>query len=160
MATMRYHFGGLSTRSVVILGLTLVVGLIHHSDHILRFDHSGWPFRASINPFTFSLLVYPIALFVLLGSARLFWARWFILLIGACFTLWAHFMIETPAMQYAVWARNHSLDPHQPDAHNLLGIQSPALGAAAVGLSMTLNVLVVAGVLSVLWDGIRRENNS
>ena len=110
------HFGGLSKRSVFILGAAMLIGLIHHADHVLRFDHSGWPFRASVNPFTFSLLAYPIALFALFGPARLFWVRWFVVLVGAGFTLWAHFMIETPTMQYAMWAHDHSLDPHQPDA--------------------------------------------
>jgi hypothetical protein len=100
---------------MIILGVTLVVGLIHHADHVLRFDHSGWPFRERVNRFTYSLLAYPIGLFALFGSRRLFWARWLVLLIGAGFTLWAHFMIETPAMQYAVWAHNRSLDLHQPD---------------------------------------------
>ena len=69
------RLGGLTKRSAVILGAAMIVGLIHHADHVLRFDHSGWPFRASVNPFTFSLLAYPIALFALLGPARLFWVR-------------------------------------------------------------------------------------
>lgn len=153
--SVRHRFGGLSTRSAIIIGITIVVGVIHHADHVLRFDHSGWPFRANVNPFTYSLLAYPIALFALLGPARLFWARWLVLLVGAGFTLWAHFMVEIPAVQYAVWAHNQSSDPHQPDAHNLLELQSTALGLAAVSVSMTLNVLVVTGVLSMLWDGVQ-----
>jgi hypothetical protein len=152
------RLGGLSKRSAVILGAAMIIGLIHHADHVLRFDHSGWPFRASVNPFTFSLLAYPIALFALLGPARLFWVRWFVLLVGAGFTLWAHFMIETPAMQYAIWAHNHSLDPHQPQARNLPGLQSATLGFVAVGVSMALNMLLVAGVLSMLWDGKRHAD--
>ena len=109
--SMRYRFGGLSTRFRNQHGRHVVVGLIHHSDHVLRFDHSGWPFRANVNPFTYSLLAYPITLFALLGSAQLFWARRLVLLVGAGFTLWAHLMIETPAMQYAVWAHNHPAAP-------------------------------------------------
>ena len=150
------RFGGLSKRSAIIIGAVILIGLIHHTDHVLRVDHSGWPFRADVNPFTFSLLAYPISLFALLGPARLFWLRWIVLLVGAGFTLSAHFMIETPGMQYAMWAHNHSLEPQQPDIHNLLGLQSTALGLVAVGVSMTLNLLVVAGVLSMLWDGMQR----
>jgi hypothetical protein len=97
------RFGGLGKRSVFILIVALAIGLIHHIDHVLRFDHSGWPFRAAVNPFTFSLLAYPIALFALFGPARLFWARWFVLLLGTGFTLWAHTAIETPDMQFAMW---------------------------------------------------------
>jgi len=111
------------------------------------------------HPFTFSLLAYPISLFALLGPARLFWLRWLVLLVGVSFTLWAHFMIETPAMQYVMWAQNHSLDPRQPDAHNLLGLQSTTLGLLAVSLSMVLNVLVVAGVVSMFWDGLQRQSS-
>jgi hypothetical protein len=119
------HFGGLSKRSAIIIGAVILIGLIHHTDHVLRVDHSGWSFRADLNPFTFSLLAYPISLFALLGPARLFWLRWLVLLVGAGFTIWAHFMIETPGMQYAMWAHNHSLDPQQPDTHTFLGSNRP-----------------------------------
>jgi hypothetical protein len=107
----RSRLGGLSSLSATILFAIIIVGLIHHTDHVLRFDHSGWPFRAEVNPFTFSLLAYPILLFAPFGPARLFWLRWLLLLVGAGFTLWAHTQIETPMMQYAMWAHNHSLEP-------------------------------------------------
>jgi hypothetical protein len=84
------HFGGPSKRSAMIICAAIFVGLLHHTDHVLRFDHSGWPFRASVNPFTFSLLAYPISLFALPGPARLFWLRWLARLVGGGFTLWAH----------------------------------------------------------------------
>jgi len=61
-------------------------------------------------------------------------------------------------MQYAMWAHNHSLEPQQPNAHNLLGLQSSTLGTMAVIISMTLNVLLVAAVLSTLRDGLRRPS--
>jgi hypothetical protein len=137
--------------------LSQVVGLIHHADHVLRFDHSGWPFRPEVTPFTFSLLAYPILLFALFGPAHLFWLRWLLLLVGAGFTLWAHTLIESPAMQYAMWAHNHSLEPQQPNANNLLGLQSSTLGVMAVTVAMILNVLLVAGVLPMLRDGLRRS---
>ncbi len=70
--TVSNRFNGLSKRSAIIIGVTIIVGLAHHTDHVLRVDHSGWPFLHDVNPFTFSLLAYPILLFVLLGSTRLF----------------------------------------------------------------------------------------
>jgi len=69
-------------------------------------------------------------------------------------------MIETPAMQYAMWAHDHSLEPLQPDTHNLLGLQSSVVGDVAVALAMTLNLLLVAGVLSMLSDGLKRRQNN
>jgi hypothetical protein len=149
------RFGALSQRTVFIMVAALAIGLLHHTDHVLRFDHSGWPFRSAVNPFTFSLLAYPIALFALFGPARLFWVRWLLLLVGAGFTLWAHTAIETPDMQFVMWAHNHSLEPNQPNAHNLLDLQSRTVGILSVGVSMALNVLLVLGVLSMLWDGAK-----
>lgn len=45
-----------STRNLLLLAIVLAV--IHHADHVLRVDHSGWPFRAMVTPFTFSLIAY------------------------------------------------------------------------------------------------------
>jgi hypothetical protein len=154
------RFGGLSKRSAIVIGAAIVIGLLHHTDHVLRVDHSGWPFRPDVNPFTFSLLAYPILLFALLGPARLFWVRWFVLLAGVGFALWAHTMVETPSMQYAMWAHNHCLEPQQPDTHNLLGLQSSPMGVMAVAVAMTLNLLLVVGVLSMLSDGLGRQRNA
>jgi hypothetical protein len=148
-------FGSLSKRSKILLYLIIAVGIVHHSDHVLRVDHSGWPFRPEVNPFTYSLLAYPILLFALAGPPRFFWARWSLLLLGVMFTLFAHIFIETPAMQYAMWAHNHSIDPHDQGSHNLLSARSTSLGLAAVIVALTLNVLLVSGCISMLWDGLR-----
>ena len=148
-------FGGVSRRSAVLIGLTIGFGFLHHIDHVLRVDHSGWPFRPDVNPFTFSLLAYPILLFALFGPRRLFWLRWALLLLGVAFTIFAHTVLETPGMQYTMWAHNHSSDPQDHGSHNLLGVQSQAFGTAAVIVSMTLNVLLVTSCLSMLWDGLR-----
>ena len=88
---------------------------------------------------------------------RLFWVRWFLLLVGTGFALWAHTMIETPGMQYAMLAQNHSLDPQHPADHNLLGLQSSFLGVVAVTVAMTLNLLLVLTTLSMLRDGLGRR---
>ena len=39
-----------------------VFGLLHHADHVIRGNHSGWPFQAEVTPFTFSLLIYALIL--------------------------------------------------------------------------------------------------
>ena len=53
----------------------------------------------------------------------------------------------------------HSLEPSQPDTHNLLSLQSPFVGEVAVALAMTLNLLLVAGVVSMLADGLKRRQS-
>ncbi len=36
--------------------------ILHHLDHIVRGNHSGWPFQEAVTPFTFSLLIYALLL--------------------------------------------------------------------------------------------------
>jgi len=49
----------------VLLGLGCVVtvfAFLHHVDHVVRGNHSGWPFVEEVTPFTFSLLIYALLL--------------------------------------------------------------------------------------------------
>ena len=144
-----------STRNLLLLAIVLAV--IHHADHVLRVDHSGWPFRAMVTPFTFSLIAYPVLLFALLGRASLFWLRFALLAIGAALTVFAHATLESPRMQYAMWAYNRSLEPQFWDVRNLCGIQSGTMGVIAVIVSMALNVTLVATCVSMLGDGLGRH---
>lgn len=147
----------LSTRTRRLIAATLVVGLFHHLDHVLRVDHSGWPFRPEVTPFTYSLAAYPILLFVLLGPFGWRWLRLGVLAAATGFTLWAHTQVETPWMQYVMWAENRSLDPRTAGFQNAFCIESPALGRTAVIVSLTLNALLSASTLSLLWDNLKRE---
>src|SRR5829696_8550049 len=50
-------------RSLLALGMGVtVLGVLHHVDHVVRGNHSGWPFQEEVTPFTFSLLVYALLL--------------------------------------------------------------------------------------------------
>jgi hypothetical protein len=50
-------------RALLVLGIGVTVfGVLHHIDHVVRGNHSGWPFREEVTPFTFSLLVYALLL--------------------------------------------------------------------------------------------------
>ena len=50
-------------RVLLVLGIGVTVfGVLHHIDHVVRGNHSGWPFREEVTPFTFSLLVYALLL--------------------------------------------------------------------------------------------------
>lgn len=47
---------------LVFAGAALVFSVLHHADHVIRGNHSGWPFQAEVTPFTFSLLIYALIL--------------------------------------------------------------------------------------------------
>ncbi|MDQ4064098.1 MAG: hypothetical protein M3122_09520 [Actinomycetota bacterium] len=40
----------------------MVFSVLHHADHVIRGNHSGWPFQEDVTPFTFSLLIYALIL--------------------------------------------------------------------------------------------------
>lgn len=146
---------GLDTASAALLALALVLTFLHHADHVLRVDDSGWPFRPKVTPFTFSLLAYPMILFALFGPRGLYWWRWAFLAIGTGATLLAHTALESPLMQYTMWAENRSLEPHAGDLHNLPDLRSPAMGVAAVTIGMALNATALAATIAMLGRGLR-----
>lgn len=148
------HGNGLAPATRRLLIAAIAIGLMHHIDHVLRVDHSGWPFRRDVNPFTYSLVAYPVLLFALLGPARAIWWRWGGLAVGTVFTLFAHVRIETPQMQYAMWAYNRSLEPRLWSIRNLCGVESDAMGWIAVVVAMVLNVLLVTATVAVLRDAL------
>jgi hypothetical protein len=45
------------SRSEKSLLLAAALATLHHVDHVLRVDHSGWPFLRQVTPFTFSLVI-------------------------------------------------------------------------------------------------------
>ena len=146
------------TRSEWLMLLGAGLGVLHHIDHILRFDHSGWPFRDVVTPFTYSLLVYPllaVAFFWRSGG----WTRFAIVLLIFLLTQSAHIFLETPAQQYCVWAYNASVTTdNAAGMPNLLGVRSPLMGVAAVLLSGALSVILIATSVSLFLDARRFRN--
>ena len=49
-------------RRWLLIAVTAVTifGLFHHVDHVVRGNHSGWPFQEEVSQFTFSLLIYAL----------------------------------------------------------------------------------------------------
>lgn len=125
---------------------TAALGLLHHADHVLRFDHSGWPFKPEVTPFTWSLLVYPLiaALLALRRRPRLRVALAAVLFLVP--TL-AHVFLETPVDQFRTWAE-------RPDV-NLLHVASPALGAAAAAVSVLLSAFALATLIAFWREAAR-----
>ncbi len=54
--------GGYRRWLLIFASAAVVFGLMHHADHVVRGNHSGWPFQAEVTPFTFSLLIYALIL--------------------------------------------------------------------------------------------------
>jgi len=132
----------------------VAVGFLHHVDHVLRADHSGWPFTGEVTPFTFSLLAYPVVLAVLaLRSRPLFGAV--VLALMLAFTQFSHVFTETPADQYGTWAENASSDHAAPGQPNLLGVRSPLLGLLSAANSILLSVVMLAAAVSFFLDSRR-----
>jgi hypothetical protein len=130
--------------------VAIPLGLLHHADHVGRADHSAWPFRPEIGPFTFTLLIYPVLVLALLARERS-WVRVLALGVVSLFTLVAHTLVEPPQQIYGTWANNlstpaplYSVDPER--MHNLFDVESPLLGVLATVLSIGLT-----GLLLVAW---------
>jgi hypothetical protein len=109
---------------------TAALGLLHHVDHVFRYDHSGWPFKRDISPFTFSLLVYPLIM-VLLGLRGWPRTRVGLSLVLFLFPTLSHVFLETPIDQYHSWTG-------RPDI-NLLHVSTPVLGFVAVIITVALS---------------------
>jgi hypothetical protein len=141
--------------------VAIALGLLHHADHVGRADHSSWPFRPEVGPFTFTLLIYPVLVLVLLARGP-HWVRVVGLGVVALFTLLAHTLIEPPQQIYGTWANNlstpaplYTVDPEH--MHNLLNIQSPLLGVLATILSTVLTALLLVAWAVAIRDTGRRQ---
>jgi len=55
---------------LVFASLATVFSVLHHVDHVVRGNHSGWPFQEEVTPFTFSLLIYVLILPAIYLTAR------------------------------------------------------------------------------------------
>jgi hypothetical protein len=139
----------------VLLSAATGLGLLHHADHVLRADHSGWPFTTVTTPFTYSLSVYAVVITAFLLRSRPLLSAAAVALVLA-FTQFSHVVFELPIDQYATWAMGVS---YHDSAHlgnpNLLGVESPLLGALAAGLSILLSVSLLAAVVSFVTDALR-----
>jgi len=122
--------------------MTLVTtgfGFLHHMDHVLRFDHSGWPFKPEVTPFTYSLFVYLVIALVLAlrGWPRV---RVGLSLLLFLFPTLAHIFLETPVDQYNTWARLSQV--------NLLHVSAPGFGVAAVAITFLLSLLALVTLIA------------
>src|ERR671932_645534 len=79
---------------IAAVGAT-IFGILHHVDHVIRGNHSGWPFQEAVTPFTYSLLIYALLLpgLYLTARGRLMAGYWsFTAIIGLALVVWVHFV--------------------------------------------------------------------
>jgi hypothetical protein len=128
------------------LMVVIALGLLHHIDHALRWDHSGWPLRGDthvpgagiVTPFTYSLLIYPIFLSMFFIGSKVY--RIFAGLVPLALVLWAHLTIEPVPHIYHTWADNRVPGGTFEGFPNLLDYDSPVVGGLAVILLFTLGI--------------------
>jgi hypothetical protein len=131
-------------RSLLVLGVSVtVLGVLHHVDHVVRGNHSGWPFQEEVTPFTFSLLVYAL------------------LLPGIYMNLWgrvaAGWWLFTAALALALITSVHFLggeDREAPISDIYAVYDNPVWGVLALvvlyGLVLGLVAVVVTAVRAIL----------
>lgn len=61
---------GLRRPLLIFASSATIFSMLHHTDHVIRGNHSGWPFQAKVTPFTFSLLIYALILPAIHLTAR------------------------------------------------------------------------------------------
>lgn len=109
-----------------------ILGAAHHIDHIIRGNHVGWPITPEVNPFTYSLAIYPLlAISLYLSVTRRVEARY-----------WAGFFAFSAGMlayfHISPWAVEPPQDVMVPYAN-------PAVGYLAFGIVLALIGSVVIG---------------
>jgi hypothetical protein len=146
------------SRGEAVLLVVVGLALLHHVDHVLRADNSGWPFTPDVTPFTVSLVVYPIFVADFLFLRRRPWARVALVAVLLVALVVVHAVVEPPAVQYGTWAEGVSAVPHARGRPNLLGIASPVLGVASVVISTALTLAVAVALVLLVREGRARRS--
>jgi hypothetical protein len=123
-----------------------VLAALHHVDHVVRGNHSGWPFQEAVTPFTFSLLIYALLLPGIYMNLRgRVAARWwlFVALVGLALVFSVHFVgaeREAPVRDiYAVY-------------------DSPVWGVLALVVLYGLVLGLVALVVTAFQGGVGKQS--
>ena len=140
------------SRGEKMLVIVVVLAFVHHVDHVLRADNSGWPFTPDVTPFTLSLLVYPIFVADFLWLRSHPWARAGLVAVLFIALQLAHAVFEPPAHQYGTWADGVSSIPHARGRPNLLGLASPLLGVMSVLVSALLSLAVLTALVLLIGE--------
>ena len=147
------------SRGEALLWFAIFWAVLHHLDHVLRADHSGWPFNPNVSPFTFSFLAYVLLLTAFM-TARWPWFRVALTAIVFVFIQVAHIFLEPPADQYNTWTQGSSLStPGAIPGSNLVGIESPILGYLSVVLSVLMSLSLLAALVEFTREALRARRS-
>lgn len=132
--------GSLTTQAYILYGAATLLGLAHHVDHIIRGNHVGWPITPAVNPFTYSLLIYPLvvagfALSITGRAGSRYWTA--VMTVGGGMLVYFHL---------SPWAV-------EPPGDVILPYADPTLGylAFAVLLGLIAVVFLGAGYSLLRW---------
>lgn len=143
--------------SMKLFGLVVVLSVLHHVDHVLRVDHSGWPFLPRVSPFTYSLLAYPILLSIFLARSNSWYRVMGTAVLFLSATL-AHIFFEPMQDKFHTWTYGSNLPRHVGE-QNLLGYNATWLGVCSVVLAVLLSLTLFLTMLSFIRDAGRGINN-
>lgn len=111
-------------------------GILHHVDHVVRGNHSGWPFQSAVTPFTFSLLIYAL----LLPGLYLTWRG----------RLMARYWLFTAAVLFVVVTLAHFVGAErEAPIRDIYGVyDNPAWGLLALAdlWAIFISLALLAGV--------------
>jgi hypothetical protein len=138
------------TKSEKWLFFTIILSLLHHIDHILRIDHSGWPLLPRVSPFTYSILVYPIFLIIALSRKKP-WYRVIGTFVLFLFATIAHIFFEPMKDKFHTWAYGSNLKYHIGE-QNMLGYNSKLLGVCSIALAILLSLSLLVTVVLFIKD--------
>jgi hypothetical protein len=132
--TGRGQAGTLTPRAYLLFAVATLLGLAHHLDHVIRGNHVGWPVTPEVNPFTYSLAIYPLVVlgFVLSLTSRAGARYWTVVMaLGAGMLVFFHL---------SPWAV-------EPPTDVILPYANPAFGYLAFAVLLALVGVVAAGAL-------------
>ena len=131
----------LGPRAYLLFGVATLLGLAHHLDHVIRGNHVGWPITPEVNPFTYSLVIYPLVVLgftlSLTGQAG---ARYWTVVMTLGAGMLAFFHLSPRAVE--------------PPGDVILPYANPVFGYLAFAVLLALiGVVGVGAVYSFrLWD--------
>jgi hypothetical protein len=129
----------LRTRLLFAAAGVAIFAVLHHVDHVIRGNHSGWPFQEAVTPFTFSLLIYALLLpgLYLSSRGRLMAGYWlFTAMAGLALVVWVHFV---PTADYEAPME----DIYAVYGSALLGLLALVVLAGLVSSLVTLVVMAI-----------------